>query len=380
MTYDDVLKAHVPGEIFDATYTASNGMNIKGPFKIIDGELVGATQPEVVKTSTVDFGDRAVIKNFGTDDEKQNNAYLRKQGYLTYTDPKGDTYYSKDGTTFGVLDPALSDLPSSAEKAKEIVKDITDVGGDTAVGVVGGAGAALGGGTLLSIPLGGTAAVGAETIREGIGKKLGLNDNIDQDKILTTGVVNSIPFEKLLLNAGRVTSRFIAPEAPRNVASYGADIGMPEMGGGPAGVYETINDAYKNYTKKELLDGARATTNDIHILKSTLENKETPLSEVEKSAYETMLRFAEGKLKVLNNYLEPLQGPQKSQSWRSVTDKTKKYVSDILNPDTKPEVANVLGTALRSTGADYAKPYRFMQGEKPGGVYGPSLDLYTPNK
>lgn len=173
--------------------------NSKGfdPDAFLAGSSVGDDIDTIVDEMhpKIDFMDRAIIKNFGGD---TNNAI----GYLKKRHPRLEVKASLDGeiiarekgeTEYRKLDPSSFDL-----------QDITDVGTDIGTGFLSSAATAAGGlvGNLPgAVAAGAASSGGLEALRQGIGKALGVNDNISgTDIALSTGFGAASP---LLFGSGQ---------------------------------------------------------------------------------------------------------------------------------------------------------------------------------
>jgi len=150
-----------------------------------------------------DFADRLIVKNFGGDLD-QSIGYLKKRH------PSLDIKASPDGgiiarakgeTDYRRLDP--EGLLNSISNPKELFQDVTDVGTDILQGV-GTTAATAAGGLVGNIPgaMAGGAAAGAglESLRQGIGKALGVRETADLGDVALQGAFGAA--SPLLLGSG----------------------------------------------------------------------------------------------------------------------------------------------------------------------------------
>lgn len=161
--------------------------------------------PEVTSDkSPLGFWQRTKL-SFG--DKEGKKAYLKKQGYEVFEDPKGD-FILRKGRDVYRLDPKGFDIGDLGDIAGKAIPLATSIAG-TAVGAI--AGAPTGPGAIASAAAGGAAGGAAgEAARQGIGKLFGVTSGISGKEIAKEGAFGLVGG----LTAG-VGGRVAAGIAPR---------------------------------------------------------------------------------------------------------------------------------------------------------------------
>ncbi len=148
------------------------------------GQIVEEMHPDVSKV------DRALIKNFGNDDQASVGFLKQKYPGMDIQTRDGRILMKQPGERdFKVLDPDTGFLSMDMlNDASDIVYDVGAGVGEGAAFAAGLPAAGVGG-----LATGAAAGVGLETLRQGIGKYLGVNDEVQMDDIAMAGAGGAIP-------------------------------------------------------------------------------------------------------------------------------------------------------------------------------------------
>lgn len=381
------------------------------------------TQPEWLST-----GDRMIAKNFAQSVPKQVE-YLKSQ----YPDKEftlnanGQVLAkSKGDAKWQVMDPDTGMFSS------DFLKDVGDIGSDIATGVATSAAGTAGavGGALSPVPGGtiagasaasGATGAGLEALRQGIGKLLGVPQDISGSDVLQAGVVNAV--SPVLFGAGGATSNQIAKLAAskgisveaakelfdsqsRGLIKRGVDAVLPRLGSMATGISV---DNIKNYAKHsneidDLAQGGQGgilsyTENLTNKVNDTLNKRTTELGKnvaraVEnagqsvdiskaKKAFQDRIAFLESKPNITNAERAEINSLKGAYTKYFGLATPEKPSLDVVNAD--PELQKMfahLDTLNSSRAPVTAKPAdltsTLVEGTtaKPGMTYQPEQDAF----
>jgi len=177
----------------------------------------------------VSWSDRAIVKNFAQSPET-GAGYLNQQGFETEI-RNGNIYVRKPNEDkFKALDPSGFD-----------VQDITDMGFDIPAGVATGAATAAGG-LALNIPgaigAGAASSSGLEGLRQGIGKYLGIPQDISGKDMAVAGALGGA--SPILFGTGATAAQMlksgVIPSTQRSLVTKGIEKAFPYVGRASSGV------------------------------------------------------------------------------------------------------------------------------------------------
>lgn len=152
---------------------------------------------EDVSSPEISTLDRLAVKNFGIDNA-QSVEYLKKQyPQLDIKEEGGEIIAKKQGEkTYKKLDPSgFLAGEGILGKISELAKDIGDIGYDVASGVGTGAAATAAGlpsGGVGAVPAGIAAGVAGESLRQQIGKALGLGKEGSTSDVILSGAIGGV--------------------------------------------------------------------------------------------------------------------------------------------------------------------------------------------
>lgn len=231
--------------------------------------IIEEMHPEVSAT------DRAIVKNFGNDpeqaarflQERNPNLEVRNYGDKMLIRGKGEKEYR-------VLDPDTGFFST------DFLHDASDVAYDVGSGVVEGAGAvAAGVGTMNPLAaVGANAGLGAanETLRQYLGKKLGVNKEIDTGEVALVGAISgALPVVGDLAKAGykagagtiKGATKFLTGVTEENIEQLKKKPGIIEKAEaeGVAGRLQAKADAISGLTS----DAMKRQSDEIERIRST---------------------------------------------------------------------------------------------------------------
>lgn len=177
-------------------------------------KLGGGASSPIVLNEPANLSGRFLVKNFGGDTASQIDYLKSKNPGIEISEINGEIVARKPGDTgFKKLDPSGIEYkgfyPSINLKGLEL-SDLTDVAYDVpaallqsiATGAAGAAGAAGGGVTAIpaAMAAGGASGAGLESLRQGIGKLLGVRKDYDAGDIKSSGAIGAL--SPLLLGTG----------------------------------------------------------------------------------------------------------------------------------------------------------------------------------
>lgn len=189
--------------------------------------------PEIVQVMhpDIDWGERSIIKNFGSDPStsaqwlKKTLEEKKKTPYDVTLSPSGQIIVKKQGEReYRVLDPEGFGEGNIFKQGWEGVQDLTDAGYDIATGIGEGAASALAG-VGVGLLTGGTGAIpaamatggvlsgGAELLRQNIGAGLGVGQDQTnwQDVGISAGLGAASPF--LFGTGGKIAKEALTDKA-----------------------------------------------------------------------------------------------------------------------------------------------------------------------
>lgn len=206
----------------------------------------------------ISFKERFLAKNFANTPEDQIN-YLRKQHPDLDVQMLNNQIVARkpDEKAYKVLDPDLSVKQMINPKNwGENLKDIADIGTDVGIG----AGSATAGGIAAgasaftpaapaAIPIAmaasGATGAGLEALKQKIGQKMGIPQNIDPAQIIQSGVINAV--SPALLGTGASAAKLAAKAAEKGLSEEALNLAAKDQQG--------LIGIGTNYAKNKLLPG-----------------------------------------------------------------------------------------------------------------------------